>query len=77
MSSVFGFSYGEVLEDFQTADEVCRRHLHRPEIMPAEIGVWSYFFTRGEHRKSRVVIERVAELAEAPQGSWFAPEAKS
>ncbi|HEX9315055.1 MAG TPA: hypothetical protein VGA71_06560, partial [Actinomycetota bacterium] len=75
--SVFGYPHPEVLEDCEAANELCRRHKDRPEVMPAEVGIWSYFFARAEHRIARAVIQRVAERIEVPQGAWFTPEVKS
>jgi hypothetical protein len=74
---VFGFPHPEVLEDFQTADDLCRRYMHRPEVMPAAVGVFAYFFARAEYGTARTVLERVAELINVPEGAWFAPEVKS
>ncbi|GAC1363810.1 MAG: AAA family ATPase [Actinomycetota bacterium] len=74
VSSVFGFPHPEVLEDFEAADELCRLHTDRPEVMPATVGIWSYFFTRGEHGTAQAALERVSEGLDGPQGSWFAPE---
>jgi tetratricopeptide (TPR) repeat protein len=76
-SSVLGFPHPEVLEDFQTADDLCRRYMHRPEVMPAATGVFSAFFARGELGTARTVLERVAPLIEGPEGAWFAPEVKA
>jgi class 3 adenylate cyclase len=77
VSSVFGYPHPEVLEDFQTADDLCRRYMHRPELMPAAVGVFTYFFARGEYGTARTVVERVAELIDGPEGAWFAPEVKA
>jgi hypothetical protein len=77
VSSRFGFPHPEVLEDFQTADDLCHRYMHRPELMPAAIGVFSYFFARGDHGTARTVLERVAKLIDGPEGAWFAPEVRS
>jgi hypothetical protein len=77
VSSVLGFPHHEVLEDFQTADDLCGRYRHRPEVMPAAIGVFSYFTARGEHSTARTALERVAALIEVPEGAWFAPEVKA
>ncbi|MEA2588644.1 MAG: hypothetical protein QOH66_1571, partial [Actinomycetota bacterium] len=76
-SWVFGYPHPEVLSDFQTADDLCRRYVHRPEVMPAAIGVFSAFFARGELGTARTVLERVVPLTEGPEGAWFAPEVKS
>jgi hypothetical protein len=77
VSSVLGFPHPEVLEDFQTADHLCRRYLHRPEVMSAAIGVFSYFTSRGEHSTARTVLDRVAALIDVPEGAWFAAEVKA
>ncbi|TMK53056.1 MAG: hypothetical protein E6G66_03045 [Actinobacteria bacterium] len=77
VSSVFGYAHPGVLEDFQAADDLCRRYMHRPEVMPAAVGVYSYFFTRGEYGTASTVIERMGELIDVPEGAWFAPEVKA
>ena len=46
-SSLFGYGYPEVFEDFTIAEEICRRLTDRPEIMPAQVGIWSYLLVRG------------------------------
>jgi hypothetical protein len=76
VSSVFGYPHPEVLEDFQAADDLCRRYMHRPEVMPAAVGVFGYFFARAEYGTARTVLERVGALIDAPEGAWFAPEVK-
>jgi class 3 adenylate cyclase len=76
-SIVFGFPHPEVLEDFQTADDLCRRYMHRPEVMPAALGVFAYFFARGEHSTARTVLERVAGLIDGPEGAGLGPEVKA
>jgi tetratricopeptide (TPR) repeat protein len=77
VSSVFGFSHPEALEDFKTADDICRRQKDRPEVMPAAVGTWTYFFSRGEHGTASTIIERLVKLIGVPEGSWFAPEVKA
>ncbi|MCW3035699.1 MAG: putative CyaI3 adenylate/guanylate cyclase [Actinobacteria bacterium] len=77
VSSVFGYPHPEVLEDFQTADALCRRYTHRPEVMPAAVGVFTYFLSRAEYDTARTMLERVATLIDAPDGAWFAPEVKA
>jgi tetratricopeptide (TPR) repeat protein len=77
VSAVLGFPHPEVLEDFQTAEDLCRRYLHRPEVMSAAIGVFSYFSSRGEHSSARTALERMAALIDVPEGAWFAPEVKA
>jgi tetratricopeptide (TPR) repeat protein len=76
VSSVFGFPHPEVLEDFQTAEDLCRRYMHRPEVMPAAVGVCCYFFARGELSTAGTVLQRVTGLIDGPEGAWFAPEVK-
>jgi hypothetical protein len=77
VSSVFGYPHPEVLEDFQTADDLCRRYMHRPEVMPAAVGVFTYFMARGEYGTAGTVLQRVAALIDVPEGAWFAPEIKA
>src|SRR5438552_2233087 len=75
--SANGYPHPEVLEDFQTADNLCRRYMHRPEVMPAAVGVFTYFFARAEYGTARTVLHGVAELIDVPEGAWFAPEVKA
>jgi class 3 adenylate cyclase len=77
IASVLGFSHSDALEDFRAADDLCRRYRDRAELMPATMGVWLYFLTRGEHETSRAAIEGLTELVSVPEGSWFAPEVKT
>src|SRR2546421_8141805 len=51
--------------------------MHRPEVMPAAVGVYTYFFARAEYGTASTVIERMRELIDAPEGAWFAPEVKA
>src|SRR5207249_408223 len=76
VSSVFGFPHPEVLEDFQAADDLCHRYMHRPEVLPAAVGVCCYFFARGEVSTAGMVLQRVVGLIDVPEGAWFAPEVK-
>jgi class 3 adenylate cyclase len=76
-SSLFGYGYPDVYEDFQLADRICRRHRDRPEIMPAQIGVWSYMLVRGDLDAAVVVLEPLVDSVDAPEMGWFAPEIKS
>ena len=47
LSSLFGYGYPGVYEDFRLADGICQRLNDRPEILPARIGIWSYLLVRG------------------------------
>jgi len=77
VSSLLGYGYPGLLEDFQLADRLCRRHRDRPEVMPAEVGIWSYMLTRGELEAARVVLEPLATLLDSPEMAFFAPEIKA
>ena len=58
-SSLFGYGYPEVFEDFTVAEEICRRLTDRPEIMPAQVGIWSYLLVRGS-------VDDASQRARAP-----------
>ena len=76
-SSLFGYGYPDVFEDFTVAEEICRRLPDRPEIMPAQVGIWSYLLVRGSVDAAAVVLEPLADQLDQPATAWFAPEIKS
>ena len=76
-SSLYGYGYPEVFDDFTVAEEICRRVTDRPEIMPAQVGIWSYLLVRGSVDASSVVLEPLTAVLEEPATAWFAPEIKS
>jgi class 3 adenylate cyclase len=76
-SSLFGYGYPEVFEDFTIAEEICRRLTDRPEIMPAQVGIWSYLLVRGSVDAASVVLEPLTDVLDDPATAWFAPEIKS
>ena len=77
VSSLFGYGYPDVFEDFQLADRICRRLTDRTEIMPAQVGIWSYMLVRGEVDAAAAVLEPLTSLLDAPETAWFTPEIKS
>ncbi len=77
VSSLFGYGYPDVFEDFQTADRICRRLNDRTEIMPAQVGIWSYMLVRGEVEAAGAVLEPLTGSLDTPDAAWFAPEVKS
>ena len=56
-SSLYGYGYPDVFEDFTVAEEICRKLTNRPEIMPAQVGIWSYLLVRGSVDAASVVLE--------------------
>ena len=76
-SSLFGYGYPDVFEDFTIAEEICRRLTDRPEIMPAQVGIWSYLLVRGSVDAANVVLEPLTDVLDDPATAWFAPEIKS
>jgi len=76
-SSLYGYGYPEVFEDFTIAKEICRRLTDRPEIMPAQVGIWSYLLVRGSVDAAGVVLEPLTDVLDEPATAWFAPEIKS
>ncbi len=76
-SSLFGYGYPEVFEDFTIAEEICRRLTDRPEIMPAQVGIWSYLLVRGSVDASSVVLEPLIDVLDESATAWFAPEIKT
>ncbi len=77
VSSLFGYGYPDVFEDFQIADRICRRLTDRAEIMPAQVGIWSYMLVRGEVDAAATVLAPLTGLLDAPETAWFTPEVKS
>jgi class 3 adenylate cyclase len=76
-SSQFGYGYPDVFEDFRIAEEICRKLTNRPEIMPAQVGIWSYLLVRGSVGAANVVLEPLTNVLDDPATAWFAPEIKS
>jgi class 3 adenylate cyclase len=76
-SSLFGYGYPEVFEDFTVAQEICRRLPDRQEIMPAQVGIWSYLLVRGTVGAASSVLDPLTEVVDDPASAWFAPEIKS
>jgi class 3 adenylate cyclase len=76
-SSLYGYGFPEVFEDFTFAEEICQRLTDRPEIMPAQLGIWSYLLVRGSVDAALAVLEPLIELVDEPATAWFAPEIKS
>ena len=76
-SSLYGYGYPEVFDDFTVAEEICRRLTDRPEIMPAQVGIWSYLLVRGSVDAASVVLEPLTDVLDEPATAWFAPEIKS
>ena len=77
VSSLFGYGYPDVFEDFQLADRICRRLTDRTEIMPAQVGIWSYMLVRGDVDGAATVLAPLTNLLDAPETAWFTPEIKS
>jgi class 3 adenylate cyclase len=77
VSSLFGYGYPDVFEDFELADQISRRHAHRPEIMPAQVGIWSYMITRGQVDAAKAVLDPLVTQIDAAEVAWFAPEISS
>jgi class 3 adenylate cyclase len=76
-SSLFGYGFPEVLEDFTVAEEICRRRTNRPEILPAQVGIWSYLLVRGTVDAASAVLGPLTAAVDDPATAWFAPEIKS
>ena len=65
-SSQFGYGYPDVFEDFTVAEEICRKLTNRPEIMPAQVGIWSYLLVRGTVDAASVVLEPLTDVLDEP-----------
>ncbi len=76
-SSLYGYGYPEVFEDFTVAEEICRKLTNRPEIMPVQVGIWSYLLVRGSVDAASIVLEPLTDVLDDPATAWFAPEIKS
>ncbi len=76
-SSLYGYGYPDVFEDFTIAEEICRRLSDRPEIMPVQVGIWSYLLVRGEVDAASVVLEPLSGVLDDPGAAWFASEIKT
>ncbi len=76
-SSLFGYGYPEVFDDFTVAEQICQRLPDRQEIIPAQLGIWSYLLGRGSVAAASAVIQPLADVADDPARAWCAPEVKS
>ena len=76
-SSLYGYGYPDVFEDFTIAEEICRRLSDRPEIMPVQVGIWSYLLVRGSVDAASVVLEPLTGVLDDPGAAWFASEIKT
>jgi class 3 adenylate cyclase len=74
VSSLFGYGYEDVLEDYQHSDRICGRHTDRLELVPARLGVWGYMFVRGELGAAGVVLEPLMASVDLAEMGWIAPE---
>ncbi len=77
LSSLYGYGYPDVFEDFTVAEEICRKLSDRPEIMPVQVGIWSYLLVRGSVDAASVVLEPLTDVLDDPAAAWFAPEIKT
>lgn len=77
VSSLFGYGYQEVYDDFHCAEAICRRHSNNAAIIPAQVGIWSYMFVRGELGMATWFLAPLSNSVDSPEVSWFAPEIKS
>jgi class 3 adenylate cyclase len=76
-SSLYGYGYPDVFEDYTIAEEICRKLSNRPEIMPVQVGIWSYLLVRGSVDAANTVLEPLTHVLDDPATAWFAPEIKS
>jgi class 3 adenylate cyclase len=76
-SSLYGYGYPDVFEDYTVAEEICRKLSNRPEIMPVQVGIWSYLLVRGSVDAASMVLEPLTHVLDDPATAWFAPEIKS
>ena len=76
-SSLYGYGYPDVFEDYAVAEEICRKLSNRPEIMPVQVGIWSYLLVRGSVDAASIVLEPLTHVLDDPAAAWFAPEIKS
>ena len=76
-SSLYGYGYPDVFEDYTIAEKICRKLSNRPEIMPVQVGIWSYLLVRGSVDSASTVLEPLTHVVDDPAAAWFAPEIKS
>ncbi|MGZ6976562.1 MAG: AAA family ATPase [Acidimicrobiia bacterium] len=77
VSSLYGYGFPDVLADFERADEICRRHNDRPEVLPARIGIWSYMLVRGDLGAAGEVLDALSRTVDSPDAAWFATEIRT
>ncbi|HSZ35620.1 MAG TPA: hypothetical protein VK773_00905, partial [Acidimicrobiales bacterium] len=76
-SSLFGYGYPDVYEDFTVAEKICTRLTDRQEILPAQVGIWSYLLVRGNVMAGSTVLDPLVDVVDDPETAWFAAEIKS
>ncbi len=76
-SSLFGYGYPDVYEDFTVAEKICTRLTDRQEILPAQVGIWSYLLVRGNVAAGSTVLDPLIDVVDEPETAWFAAEIKS
>jgi class 3 adenylate cyclase len=77
VSSLYGYGFPDVLADYERADEICRRHNDRPEILPARIGIWSYMLVRGDLGTAGEVLDAMSRTVDSPDAAWFSTEIRT
>ena len=77
VSSLFGYGYSDVYDDYHCAEGICRRHSNRAAIVPAQVGIWSYMLVRGELGMATWFLAPLINAIDSPEIAWFAPEIKS
>ena len=76
-TSLYGYGYPEVYEDFTVAEEICRRldqpsrdHAGPGRDLELSAGAWL-------RRRRQHLLEPLTDLLDEPATAWFAPEIKS
>ncbi|SDX29171.1 Adenylate and Guanylate cyclase catalytic domain-containing protein [Geodermatophilus africanus] len=73
VNSVQGYASPDVEADHRRAQELAAR-LGRPEVLPALIALWLYWFTSGRLTTARGVLDQLTAMVREPAFASFEPE---
>jgi tetratricopeptide (TPR) repeat protein len=73
LSSMHGYAFPDLEADYRRAQELATR-LGRPEVLPALIALWVYWFTSGRLATARGVLDQLTAMVREPAFAAFEPE---
>ncbi|MFC4694171.1 ATP-binding protein [Geodermatophilus arenarius] len=72
-SAMRGYAAPEVEADHRRAQELASR-LGRPEVLPALLAIWAYWYASGRLTTARGVLDQLTAMAREPAFAAFGPE---